>query len=196
MKIYTKIAALKKEVGKMTKDLTNPFYKSKYFDINQLLEQVEPLAEKYGLLIIQPIMNNRVCTNIIDIESGKVVVSEIELTGIKDPQKVGSEITYYRRYTLQSLLALQTEDDDANSTAKTPQNVPYNAPQKASTTNENEVEKEWINLTNRDGSPTKIYEQLHTEIKQGRIVTMAELRNKYKINKKDQEILTKEFNIN
>lgn len=196
MKIYTKIAALKKEVGKMTKDLTNPFYKSKYFDINQLLEQVEPLAEKYGLLIIQPIMNNRVSTNIIDIESGEVVVSEIELTGIKDPQKVGSEITYYRRYTLQSLLALQTEDDDANSTAKTPQNVPYNAPQKASTTNENEVEKEWINLTNRDGSPTKIYEQLHTEIKQGRIVTMAELRNKYKINKKDQEILTKEFNIN
>src|SRR4030042_2082296 len=127
MKIYQKIAALKKEVGKMSKDLTNPFFKSKYFDVNQLLNHVEPLAEKHGLLIIQPITNNKVSTNIIDIESGEVVTSELELTGIKDPQKVGSEITYYRRYTLQSLLALQAEDDDANAATIKPysnQNTP------------------------------------------------------------------------
>jgi hypothetical protein len=30
-----------------------------------------------------------------------------------DPQKVGSAITYFRRYALQSLLALEAEDDDA-----------------------------------------------------------------------------------
>lgn len=31
------------------------------------------------------------------------------------PQAMGSQITYYRRYTLQSLLCLQVEDDDAQT---------------------------------------------------------------------------------
>jgi hypothetical protein len=35
-----------------------------------------------------------------------------------DPQKLGSAVTYYRRYTLQSLLGLQAEDDDANSASQ------------------------------------------------------------------------------
>ena len=42
------------------------------------------------------------------------VESSIQLTQFNDPQKLGSAITYYRRYTLQSLLGLQAEDDDAN----------------------------------------------------------------------------------
>jgi hypothetical protein len=36
------------------------------------------------------------------------------LPNLQDPQKLGSAITYYRRYTLQSLLGLQAEDDDGN----------------------------------------------------------------------------------
>jgi hypothetical protein len=35
------------------------------------------------------------------------------LPNLQDPQ-LGSAITYYRRYTLQSLLGLQAEDDDGN----------------------------------------------------------------------------------
>jgi hypothetical protein len=33
------------------------------------------------------------------------------------PQKLGSAITYYRRYTLQSLLGLQAEDDGNKASA-------------------------------------------------------------------------------
>jgi hypothetical protein len=112
---------LKKEVGKMTKDSTNPFFKSKYFDINQLLEHLEPLAEKNNLVILQPIVNNHVRTEILHVETGEMIFSEIELTGIKDPQKIGSEVTYFRRYTLQSLLSIQAEDDDGNKTQAKPQ---------------------------------------------------------------------------
>ena len=45
---------------------------------------------------------------------------------LTDPQKMGSMITYYRRYTLQSLLGLQAEDDDGNSAsqAKPKDNIP------------------------------------------------------------------------
>lgn len=118
MSIYKKLFEAKKEIGKISKDSKNPFYKSKYFDINQLLEHVEPILQKHDLLLIQPINENKVYSQILDIETGEDVVSSISLTNQTDPQKRGSEITYYRRYTLASLLGLQAEDDDANKTVK------------------------------------------------------------------------------
>jgi hypothetical protein len=36
------------------------------------------------------------------------------LPEIADPQKMGSAVTYYRRYMLQSLLLLRAVDDDGN----------------------------------------------------------------------------------
>jgi len=105
---------VKKEVGTLSKTELNPFYKSKYFDVNSLIEQVEPLLEKNGLLLLQPIINNEVKSIIYHCESELSVESSIQLTQFNDPQKLGSAITYYRRYTLQSLLGLQAEDDDAN----------------------------------------------------------------------------------
>jgi hypothetical protein len=117
MSIYKKLFEAKKEIGKISKDSTNPFYKSKYFDINSLLEHVEPILQKHGLLLLQPIEDNIVYSKIIDIDDLKTgVLSGLALTNQTDPQKRGSEITYYRRYTLQSLLGLQAEDDDANAT--------------------------------------------------------------------------------
>ncbi len=112
--LLKKIAEVKKEIGKIVKDSENPFYKSKYFDINTLLEHVEPLLHKNGLMILQPIIKGCVTSILFDIETGESIESEISLPEISDPQKLGSAITYYRRYTLQSLLALQAEDDDAN----------------------------------------------------------------------------------
>src|SRR6056297_256287 len=114
MSIYKKLFEAKKEIGKISKDSTNPFFKSKYFDINQLLEHVEPILQKHELLLLQPIEEDKVCSTILDIESEKLISSAIALPQITDPQKLGSAITYYRRYTLQSLLGLQAEDDDAN----------------------------------------------------------------------------------
>jgi hypothetical protein len=86
--------------------------KSKYFDINSLLEQVEPIIQEHGLILAQPIQAGKVVTYLIDPDTGDDLGSEIELPNIQDPQKLGSAITYYRRYTLQSLLALQALDDD------------------------------------------------------------------------------------
>ena len=118
MNIYTKLAAVKKEIGAISKDSTNPFFKSKYFDINGLLKHVEPLLDKNGLLLLQPIVKGEVFSEIIDVENGDSVTSSMLLPNIQDPQKVGSAVTYYRRYTLQSLLGLQAEDDDANVASK------------------------------------------------------------------------------
>lgn len=110
---YEKLSAVKAEVGRISKDSSNPFFKSKYFDVNSLLLHVEPIIQKHGLILLQPIQDNLVKSIIFDT-NGFSIESGIVLPELNDPQKLGSAITYYRRYTLQSLLALQAEDDDAN----------------------------------------------------------------------------------
>ena len=112
--LLKKIHKIKNEVGKISKDSKNPFFKSSYTDINSLLEQIEPLLEKEGLILLQPIRDNQVYSEVIDLETGNSMFSALTLPEITDPQKIGSAITYYRRYTLTSLFALQSEDDDGN----------------------------------------------------------------------------------
>ena len=118
LNIYQKLFNAKKEIGAISKDSKNPFFKSKYFDVNQLLQHVEPILTKHDLLLLQPLKENNVITQIYDIENSVCIESYIALPNIQDPQKLGSAITYFRRYTLQSLLGLQAEDDDANKASK------------------------------------------------------------------------------
>jgi len=118
MNLYTKLNKVKKEIGAISKDNTNPFFKSKYFDINSLLRHVEPLLQKNGLLLLQPIYKGYVISEIIEIETGEKIQSGLQLPEIDDPQKIGSCVSYYRRYTLQSLIGLQSEDDDANAASQ------------------------------------------------------------------------------
>ena len=120
--IYAKLLKVKSEIGTLTKKADNPFFKSKYLDLSDLLEAVEPVLEKHGLVLLQPIDCGLVSTEIYDIEDGKRLVSSMQLPTINDPQKLGSAVTYYRRYTLQSLLGLQAEDDDANTASQATKN--------------------------------------------------------------------------
>jgi len=113
-----KLLELQKRIKAIKKDSENPYFKSAYFDINTLLAEIKPILNELGLLVLQPITyregKNILKTQIID--DGKVIAdSEIALPDIQDPQKLGSAITYYRRYSLQSLLSLEAEDDDANT---------------------------------------------------------------------------------
>ena len=141
MNLHEKLFKLRSEVGKVSKDSDNPFFRSKYFDVNGLLEHIQPLLDAHKLLLTQPIEDKAVMSRLTDIESGESVVSSLTLPDIQDPQKIGSAITYYRRYTLASLLALQAEDDDGN---------------KASGKSES---KPWLNATDKSGKLNKRGEQ-------------------------------------
>ena len=112
--VNEKLFNLQQEIGTISKDTNNPFYKSKYFDINSLIKQLQPLLKKYRLLLLQPIEEDTVYSKLICIDGTGGVISALKLPEINDPQKLGSAITYYRRYTLASLLGLQAEDDDGN----------------------------------------------------------------------------------
>tara|TARA_R110000744_G_scaffold6534_2_gene22816 strand:+ start:1999 stop:2529 length:531 start_codon:yes stop_codon:yes gene_type:complete len=170
--IFTKLQNLQKEIGTVSKDATNPFYKSKYFDINSLIKQLQPLLEKNNLVLLQPIESDfetnteYVVTKLICPNTEKSIESRKKLSTQSDPQKLGSEITYYRRYTLQSLLALQAEDDDGNK-AITPA----------------DDEKSWLNEN------TPQYTEAINFLKGGG--TIEQIKTKYKISKKTQDVLSR-----
>ncbi len=105
----------KMNIGKVAKNATNPHFKKSYADINALLETVEPILHENGLVLLQPVKDHIVFTQIIDVDSGDMVESWMQLPDITDPQKLLGAITYFRRGTLQSLLSLQAVDDDGNS---------------------------------------------------------------------------------
>ena len=118
MKIYAKLHDAKKSIESVKKNAKNPHFKNSYADLNALLDAVEPILLDKGLLLLQPIFENRVFTQVIDIENGEKLESYVDLPASTTPQQLGSAITYYRRYTLQSLLSLQAVDDDGNDASK------------------------------------------------------------------------------
>jgi hypothetical protein len=115
-----KLLEVKKQIGTLSKNSKNPFFKSKYLDLTSLLEAVEPVLIENGIILLQPLSEGRVVTLLIDADDGSTIVeSEISIPeNITDPQKLGSAITYFRRYTLKSLLAIAEDDDDGNLAAK------------------------------------------------------------------------------
>ena len=62
---------------------------------------------------------NGICDlHLVDVETGEKIESILELDGSLNPQQRGSQITYYRRYSLQSALSLEVVDDDGNTASQ------------------------------------------------------------------------------
>jgi hypothetical protein len=116
LSFHQKLHRAKLAIGKVSKNATS--HHSKYANLNAIIEAVEPILLENGLLLLQPIQGNSVCTQIIDIDSEDKVESCMELPQGMNPQQQGSAITYYRRYTLQSILSLQAVDDDGEAASK------------------------------------------------------------------------------
>jgi len=124
-----KLLEFQKAIGVIAKDSKNPHFKNTYASLTQILGEVKPVLTNLGLVLLQPINNGKVGTIIID---GTNVIAEswIDLPLNLQPQPLGSAITYFRRYTLSSLLALEIDDDDAQSTNVKPQTNFENAKSK------------------------------------------------------------------
>ena len=118
-----------KEMGNATKESANPFFKSKYADLNSIREACLPALNKHGIAVLQPIVQvegkNYVKTLLLH-ESGESMecLTEIIFAKQNDAQAQGSGITYARRYGLQSLVNVGAEDDDGNKASETPKQQP------------------------------------------------------------------------
>lgn len=119
MSIYQKIANVQKKIGKIQKDKVNPHFKSSYFDINTLLEALKPHLEEEKLGIVQQLSTYdgkaALTTILINLENNESMSDIVVMPESDNPQKMGSAITYYRRYALQCIFLLEAEDDDGNA---------------------------------------------------------------------------------
>lgn len=130
LEITELIKALCKSQNQMSavvQSKVNPFYKSNYADINDLLRAILPVITKNGLAVTQ---GNRFCTEtngfyvtttLMHI-SGEWIRSEIRIPmfGKKDAQTIGQMCTYGRRYGLGAILGISvTKDDDGESIKNT-----------------------------------------------------------------------------
>ena len=109
--IYNKLFVLQNKQIKLKKDADNPFFKSTYITLDNILNIYEPLFTENKLLCIHYSKDNKLVTEIIDIETEQKVSSEFNIYNT-DPQKQGSEVTYWKRYNLGQLLNIQTDIDD------------------------------------------------------------------------------------
>jgi hypothetical protein len=101
----------------------NPHFNSTYADLAEVIGRIRSLAAENDLTIVQaPGMNGDFVTvDTMIMHSSGEWLSFISQTPTpkRDPQGVGSAITYLRRYSLAAAFGLAQEDDDANQASAT-----------------------------------------------------------------------------
>jgi hypothetical protein len=108
------LAVFNDKVSKVNKDAINPFFKSNYASLPNVLDIIkEPLKES-GIVFSQiPVDSDGLITIIIHVESGEYIEGTYTMRPVKEtPQERGSTITYQRRYALTAMLGLNVDDDD------------------------------------------------------------------------------------
>ena len=142
MSIYKKILEFQKQCPPIIKNSKG--YNYVYADMTTVLDAVNPILHKLGLVVMQPINGRTIKTIICDTESGEsiesntdipcIIFDRIKVTaksgdetektavvgfeGMSLGQAEGSMITYFRRYALCSLLGVVSEKDTDASRQK------------------------------------------------------------------------------
>ena len=101
-------------IGKVSKEANNPFFKSKYASLANILDTIQKPLSDCGLAFAQLPDDDALTTLLIHSESGEWIEASYKMPVAKqnDPQAMGSAITYARRYALGAILGLNIDDDD------------------------------------------------------------------------------------
>lgn len=120
--IFTAFSKAQSQFKKAIKDGKNPHFNSKYASIESYIEAIQGAFSDNQLAFMQPISSNEgkyYIQTILIHPSGEKIESpatEIILQDKNNPQKFGSSLTYFRRYSLMSFFGIpDSEDDDGNA---------------------------------------------------------------------------------
>jgi hypothetical protein len=123
-KISSALVGLQADMVTVEKSATNPFFKSKYAPLPEVMQTAQPLLAKHKLAVLLPLTNingESAIRTVIIHESGQMLEFDplpLMLTK-QDAQGQGSAITYARRYAMMSVLGMVAdEDDDGNAATK------------------------------------------------------------------------------
>lgn len=120
--IASAIVKFQGKVETLKRTSSNPFFKSNYTTLEDIVKAIRPILAEYGLSFLQN-TNGTITGDVISVstmllhESGEFIEFEplqIKITG--NVQQSMATVTYLRRYSLQCALGIVTtdEDDDGN----------------------------------------------------------------------------------
>lgn len=114
--LATALCKAQAEMSGAKKKAENPFFKSKYANLEEIINCAKDALSDNGLSISQfPVTDEATAgvTTLLMHSSGQWIEDTLLLKCAKqDPQGMGSAITYARRYAYQSVLGIPSEDDD------------------------------------------------------------------------------------
>ena len=116
------MAKFQEEVKQPLKDKNNPFFKSKYVPLENVVEAITDVAPKNGLSFVQWALNDEngrvgVATMLMH-ESGEwIKFDPVHMKADKETaQGAGALISYLKRYSLSAVFGITSDqDDDGNS---------------------------------------------------------------------------------
>ena len=117
------------------KNANNPYFNSKYADLATVVEALKEPLEKVGLgyyFRVDTYMETStwmVTMSVVDIEEDKVLITACFPITNTEPQKMGSAITYAKRYLLTTAFnVIAEEDDDGNAAQDNKPTLPKKTP--------------------------------------------------------------------
>lgn len=116
------LARFQAEIQNPKNTADNPYYKSKYAPLQDVLNIARPLLAKHGLSVLQIPGGDGEhisVTTLLMHDSGEWIESDPLILKTDKPtaQGAGSAITYGRRYCLSAVLGISSEDDDDGNSA-------------------------------------------------------------------------------
>lgn len=176
------------ELNAVNKDGTNPHFKSKYATLQNIVESTRETLRKHGLAVVQTFNETdgtyiSLTTTLLH-ESGEYISGTITMRPTKsDPQSMGGCATYARRYSY-AIIGLVTDEDDDGNMASQPSG------DRASQGKPDASEKEWLNITERDGTLNRKGIMIVDRILEDPEGTWHQLKSHYRINKQTVDALT------
>lgn len=120
--LATSLAKAQSEMRPAEFDKVNPHFKTKYSSLNAIWEACRLPLSKHGLSVIQMVDcvgEQLVLVTTLAHSSGQFITSLIPMVGSKEkPQTIGSLLTYYRRYSLSSMVGITSDEDDDGNQAQ------------------------------------------------------------------------------
>lgn len=116
-----------------TKGRVNPAFKSRYADLQSVMEAVRPALNAAGVWLMQDTHEAEadviVETVFVHASGAQLRAGRLRVPVVKrDPQGYGSALTYARRYSLMTACGIAPEDDDGNAAAAASQRAASSSP--------------------------------------------------------------------
>jgi len=120
--LATALAKAQSELGSAKKDSRGHGYN--YSDLSTVIDLAKSVLPKHGISYSQLVGNApegyASVTTFLMHTSGQFIGSETvikipDMRGVNDTQKFGAALSYGRRYSLQAILGMASEDNDASS---------------------------------------------------------------------------------